>query len=58
MLGLLIPLSKIIGVNYRDHQAIAFLSVTKNQSVAAAIAVMALSPEASIVPALIPMVQP
>lgn len=50
--------SKALGFSYADHQAIAFTSTSKNQSVAAAIAMMALNPSAAIVPALIPVIQP
>jgi len=44
--------------SYEDHQALAFTSVTKNQSVAAAIATLALGPTAALAPAIIPIIQP
>ncbi len=50
--------SRAMKLTYEDHQSVAFISVTKNQSVAAAIAVSALSPSAALAPAIIPMVQP
>lgn len=58
ILALSIIVSRIMHLSYEDHQAVAFISVTKNQSVAAAIAVFALSPEAALAPAVIPMIQP
>lgn len=58
ILALSIIVSRIMRLSYEDHQAIAFISVTKNQSVAAAIAVIALNPEAALSPAVIPMIQP
>ena len=61
MLGILLTLitflDKIMHIKYGEHSAIAFISATKNQSVAAAIAVMALGPRAAIPPALIPAIQ-
>ena len=45
-------------LSYEDHQAVAFISVTKNQSVAAAIATMALNSVSALAPAIIPMIQP
>lgn len=58
ILALSILVSRLLHVSYEDHQAVAFISVTKNQSVAAAIAVFALNPEAALAPAVIPMIQP
>ena len=57
LLTLITGLDKLLKVKYEDNAAIAFISATKNQSLAAAIAVMALGPEAAVVPALIPAVQ-
>lgn len=57
LLGLITLIDKVLGVSYEDHMSIALISATKNQSVAAAIAVMALGSEAAIVPALVPVVQ-
>ncbi|MCL5873811.1 MAG: bile acid:sodium symporter [Candidatus Thermoplasmatota archaeon] len=50
--------SRLMHLTYEKHQAVAFISVTKNQSVAAAIAVFALNSEAALAPAVIPMIQP
>lgn len=58
ILFLSIILSRIMHLSYENHQAIAFISVTKNQSIAAAIAVLALNPVAALAPAVIPMIQP
>ena len=58
ILILSIFVSRLLHLPYEKHQAVAFISVTKNQSVAAAIAVLALSPAAALAPAVIPMVQP
>lgn len=58
ILALSILVSRLMHFSYEDHQAIAFISVTKNQSVAAVIAVFALNPAAALAPAAIPMVQP
>ena len=61
MLGILLALitflDKILRIKHGEHSAIAFISATKNQSVAAAIAVMALGPKAAIPPALVPAIQ-
>ncbi len=57
LFGAITILDKIFKLTYRDHMAVAFISATKNQSVAAAIAVMALSLKSAIVPALIPIIQ-
>ena len=53
-----LPVSKLLRISYEDHQAISLISITKNQSVAAAIAVSALGPQSALAPALIPMIQP
>ncbi|MDG6998697.1 MAG: arsenic resistance protein [Nitrososphaerota archaeon] len=53
-----IVVSRAMHLSYEDHQAVAFISVTKNQSVAAAIATMALNPVSALAPAIIPMIQP
>ena len=57
LLGVVTGVDRLIGVSYEENEAIAFISATKNQSLAAAIAVMALGPGAAVVPALIPAVQ-
>jgi ACR3 family arsenite efflux pump ArsB len=51
-------LSKALKIFYEDHIALAMISVTKNQSVAAAIATAALGPQSALAPALIPIIQP
>jgi ACR3 family arsenite efflux pump ArsB len=61
MLGVLLLsllVSWLTHSSYEDHQALAFTSVTKNQSVAAAIATLALGPTAALAPAIIPIIQP
>ena len=57
LLGLVEVVDRAMKVSYRAHSAVAFISATKNQSIAAAIAVMALGPRAAIVPALVPVIQ-
>lgn len=53
-----IAASKILGIKYRDHMAMAFISLTKNESVAATMAVLAIGPTAALPAALIPAIQP
>ena len=50
--------SKVLNIEYRDHMAMVFISLTKNESVAAAMAVLAIGPTAAIPAALIPAIQP
>jgi len=50
--------SKVLNIGYRDHMAMAFISLTKNESVAATMAVLAIGPTAAIPAALIPAIQP
>jgi ACR3 family arsenite efflux pump ArsB len=50
--------SRLFKLSYQEHQAVAFISVTKNQSAAAAIATSSLSPAAGLAPATIPIIQP
>lgn len=57
LLGGVTIVDKLIRVKYENHMAMVFITATKNQSVAAAIAVMALGPKAALVPALIPAIQ-
>ena len=45
ILALSVFVSRRMHLSYENHQAVAFISVTKNRSVAAAIAVFALNPE-------------
>ncbi len=57
ILSLLIA-SKVLNIRYRDHMAMAFISLTKNQSVAATMAVLAIGPTAALPAVLIPAIQP
>jgi len=52
------PVSKALKISYEDHQAVAMISVTKNQSVAAAMTTAALGLQSALAPALIPIIQP
>jgi len=54
----LLATSKTLNIEHRDHMAAAFISLTKNQSVAAAMAVLAIGSTAAIPAALIPAIQP
>ena len=54
----IIAASKVLNIGYRDHMAMVFISLTKNQSVAAAMAVLAIGPAAAVPAALIPAIQP
>ncbi len=56
--GLSILVSKLIRIGYEDHEAVAFISVTKNESVAAIITTLALGGAAALPPAIIPAIQP
>ena len=58
LLALSVVVSRWMRFSYEDHQAVAFVSVSKNQSVAAGIATLALTPTAALAPATIPMIQP
>ncbi|MCC6051394.1 MAG: bile acid:sodium symporter [Thermofilum sp.] len=58
LLLLSLVVSKLLRVSYEDHQALALISITKNQSVAAAMAVTAFGPRSALAPALIPIIQP
>jgi ACR3 family arsenite efflux pump ArsB len=58
LLGVSLLVSRSLHISYEDHQAIALISVTKNQSVAAAMAVSALGLQSALAPALIPIIQP
>ncbi|MCD6260290.1 MAG: arsenic resistance protein [Thaumarchaeota archaeon] len=50
--------SKVLNIAYREHMAVAFISLTKNESVAATMAVLAIGPTAAVPAALIPAIQP
>ena len=54
----IITASKVLNIGYRDHMAMAFISLTKNESVAATMAVLAIGPTAALPAALIPAIQP
>jgi len=56
LIGLMI--NRFLKIRYREHQAIMFLTITKNQSVAAAIAACGFGPAVALAPALIPAIQP
>ena len=58
LLALSVAVSRWLRYSYEDHQAMAFVSVSKNQSVAAGIATLALTPTAALAPSVIPMIQP
>jgi len=58
LLSLSLLVSKLLKVSYEDYQALALISITKNQSVAAAMAVTAFCPRSALAPALIPIIQP
>jgi len=56
---LLIAINRALGMRYADHQAIVLTTITKNQSVAAAIATSSLGGGSAALPAaLIPAIQP
>lgn len=50
--------SRVLSIGYGDHMGIMFVGLTKNESVAAAVSVLAIGPAAAIPAALIPAVQP
>ncbi|MCE4601110.1 MAG: hypothetical protein F7C38_06050 [Desulfurococcales archaeon] len=54
----LIAATRALHLSYEDHSAMAFISLTKNESVAAAVSVMAISATAAVPAALIPAIQP
>ncbi len=54
----LIIVTKLLRLTYEDHSALAFISLTKNESVAAAVSVLAIGTAAAIPAALIPAIQP
>ena len=58
IIALLLALSRLIRIRYEDHMGIAFIAITKNESVAAAMAVMAIGPAAALPAALVPTIQP
>jgi ACR3 family arsenite transporter len=54
----LIAVTLLVKLSYEDHMGMAFISLTKNESVAAAVSVMAIGSAAAIPAALVPAVQP
>ena len=58
IIAALIAATRLLRLSYEDHAATAFISLTKNESVAAAVSVMAIGTAAAIPAALIPAVQP
>jgi len=58
-ISVLIFIDKLLGINYSEHQAITFTVITKNASIAAAIASSSLGGSLALVPAaLVPAIQP
>jgi len=58
-IALLLLVNRVLGILYREHQTITLLTITKNQSVAAAIVASSLGGStAMLAPALIPAIQP
>jgi ACR3 family arsenite transporter len=58
IIGLLLALSRILNIRYSDHAGIVFIAITKNESVAAAVAIMSIGVTAAVPAALIPAIQP
>ncbi|MEB3846073.1 MAG: bile acid:sodium symporter [Desulfurococcales archaeon] len=54
----LIAVTLLLRLTYEDHMGMAFISITKNESVAAAVSVMAIGSAAAIPAALVPAIQP
>ncbi|MCE4607024.1 MAG: bile acid:sodium symporter [Desulfurococcales archaeon] len=54
----LIAVTFLVKLTYEDHIGMAFISLTKNESVAAAVSVMAIGSAAAIPAALVPAIQP
>ncbi len=50
--------SRLLKMGYEDHMGIIFIGITKNESVAAAVSVLAIGAAAAIPAALIPAIQP
>jgi len=50
--------TRALRLSYEDHSATAFIALTKNESVAAAVSVMAIGTTAALPAALVPAVQP
>lgn len=58
IIACLLTATKLLNLSYETHTAMAFISLTKNQSVAVAVSIMAIGPEAAIPAVLIPAIQP
>ncbi len=58
LIGVTVAVNRLLGITYEEHQAMTFVAITKNQSVAAAIAASNMGGAATIPPALIPVIQP
>ncbi|MCD6324379.1 MAG: arsenic resistance protein [Desulfurococcales archaeon] len=54
----LLVASKVLKMSFEDHMGVAFIAITKNESVAAAMAVLTIGSAAAIPAALIPSIQP
>lgn len=51
-------ITRILGIKYGEHTAIAFISISKNESAATIISAVALGGAATVAPAIIPAIQP
>ena len=58
MIFVTLAVDKLLKIRYENHQALAFVSITKNQSIPAAIAISSIGKLAVLPPALIPAIQP
>ena len=58
MIGITLVVDKALKLKYEEHQAVAFVGITKNQSIPAAIAISSIGGLAVLPPALIPAIQP
>ncbi len=58
VLGILAMLTKALRIGYGKHAAIAFISISKNESAATIISAVALGGAATVAPAIIPAIQP
>jgi len=58
VLGLLWLFTKAFKIKYGDHAAIAYVSISKNESAATIISAVALGGAATVAPAIIPAIQP
>ncbi len=58
VLGVLWIITKTLRIRYGEHTAIAYVSMTKNESAATIISAVALGGAATVAPAIIPAIQP